>query len=198
MYVSLLDRPGCPDRDAILNNCATIYDGEKLFVNALVNFSQILNEGAISSNNLGLTYLHLHEHYMANHYIGQAAEDSLDTVELFNQSLVSWIYAFDTHQHPQLTILFPNKSDIALLCRLEYAKLLSDAVTNAINRLPHSHEITELQAALVDTVQKDLVELVPEAERPKVTALKAVIKASVAATSNVIEPSQVASCLKVS
>lgn len=41
---------------------------------------QIESEEKIAPNNIALTYLHLHEHYMATNYIFKAAYDSFDVV----------------------------------------------------------------------------------------------------------------------
>lgn len=46
----------------------------------MANFNQIEDELTLSHNNLAITYLNLHEHYMANKCIMRAAEDSLDVI----------------------------------------------------------------------------------------------------------------------
>lgn len=97
VYVCLLshlENSQSVDRDVILSNCATIYYEEKLYVNALANFNQMNGDEMLSFNNLALTYLHLHEHYMANRYITEAAQDSLDVIETFNKGVIMWIYGF--------------------------------------------------------------------------------------------------------
>ena len=35
---------------------------------------------SLSYNNIAVTYLNLHEHYMANKFINKAAEDTLDII----------------------------------------------------------------------------------------------------------------------
>jgi hypothetical protein len=59
-YICLLENKNCPDKDAILSNCGTIYNEEKQYANALANFMQIESEEKIAPNNIALTYLHLH------------------------------------------------------------------------------------------------------------------------------------------
>lgn len=95
VYINLLEIPHCPDRDIILNNCATIYYEEKLYLNALANFNQISDEMSLSYNNIAVTYLNLHEHYMANKFINKAAEDTLDIIETYNKGIITWVYSLD-------------------------------------------------------------------------------------------------------
>ena len=83
----------CPDRDAILNNCATIYYEEKLYMNCLSNLNQVASINAQTYNNLALTYLHLGEHYMANQAIYKAyGEDQNDSLIRWNKEIFDWIY----------------------------------------------------------------------------------------------------------
>lgn len=91
-YLTVVENENCPDRDAILNNCATIYYQEKLYINALANFNQV-NANSLSYNNLALTYLHLLEHYMALQFIHKAIkQDPDDYIAKFNFEVITWIY----------------------------------------------------------------------------------------------------------
>jgi len=71
----------------------------------LANYNQINNEDSLSYNNLALTYLHLHEHCMANKYITEAAQDELNVIETFNKGVIYWVYGFEG-DHKENDILF--------------------------------------------------------------------------------------------
>jgi len=87
-----VDIEHCPDRNAILNNCATIYYQEKLYINALACYNQVEPQ-SLSYNNLALTYLHLLEHYMALQNIYAAVkQEPEDPIVQFNFQVITWIY----------------------------------------------------------------------------------------------------------
>ena len=56
----------------------------------------------LSYNNIAVTYLNLHEHFMANKFIAKAAEDSLDIIETYNKGIINWIYSLDEEPNPIL------------------------------------------------------------------------------------------------
>ena len=55
---------------------------------------------------------------------------------------------------------FRNKGDLAMLNRLEYGKILIDAVTADIGKLTPGYSIKDLKASLDETVKASLEKLV--------------------------------------
>ena len=72
---------------------------------------------------------------MANKFIAKAAEDSLDIIETYNKGIINWIYSLDDQPNSILAQKFKNQSDMAMLNRLEYGKILIDLLTNKIGKL---------------------------------------------------------------
>lgn len=91
-YTTLLELPSCPDRDAILNNCATLYSESGMFLNALAVLNQISTSSALSLNNLALVYFSLGEHYLASRTMMEAADEGEDFLVRINQELMQWVY----------------------------------------------------------------------------------------------------------
>ena len=197
MYLSLLESPNCPDRDIVLNNCATIFYEEKLYLNALSNFNQIADELTLSYNNIAVTYLNLHEHYMANRFILRAAEDSLDVIENYNKSIFNWVYSFDSEEgHPQiLGDKFKNQSDLAMLNRLEYGKMLIEVLTAKMGAPSPGQEFQEFKQNIENIMSQDLVSLVDPSQKEKVKALVSVISKPFPKTSDTIDLNLLTICL---
>lgn len=64
-------------------------------MNGLASLMQIESLDRVPPNNMALTYLYLHEHYMATKFIFVAAEDSFDVIEQMNKEVICWIYGLE-------------------------------------------------------------------------------------------------------
>ena len=134
-YMNLLESPACPDRDAILNNCAILYYEEQMYVNALANLNQVAYPTPLSLNSLALTYFHLGEHFMATKAVFLAADkDPNDPLISFNKELIEWVYGIS--RESRLAEKISNADDSNIIARWQYAVLLVDALSLRLKEEP--------------------------------------------------------------
>ena len=92
---------------------------------------------------------------------------------------------------------FSNYSDEALLTRLEYGKLVTDAVTTKINDLSDKYMIEDVQKIFDSTLKSDcLFEYFDSSEHPKLTAIDKVLREKRGKSKDNLDSNLVALCLK--
>ncbi len=73
---------------------------------------------------------------MASEYIFKAIEDSMDDTDRFNKEIICWIFGLEEEENKVLGSRFSNRSEEGMLIRLEYGKMLVDAITSKLMDLP--------------------------------------------------------------
>jgi hypothetical protein len=85
-----------------------------------------------------------------------------------------------------------------MLNRLEFGKMLIDAVTFKMSQLPPDYEIPELKNAIYKTESKDMIALAEETDQIKLKALVDVLLKPAEKSADSVDVKLVESCVQVS